>query len=52
MLATFPWPTASWVMTMRPEHVDLRRMVDRLNPDQVRALRAVARPALVCDTAE
>jgi hypothetical protein len=27
---------------MSPEHTDLHRMVDRLDPDQVRALRAVA----------
>lgn len=30
------------VMAMSPEHIDLHRMVDRLDPDQVRALRAVA----------
>ena len=33
-------------MTMSPEHVDLHRMVDRLAPDQVRALRAVAQQLL------
>jgi hypothetical protein len=33
-------------MTMSPEHVDLHRMVDRLDPDQVRALRAVAQQLL------
>jgi len=33
-------------MTMSPEHVDLHRMVDRLNPDQVHALRAVAQQLL------
>jgi hypothetical protein len=33
-------------MTMTPEHVDLHRMVDRLDPDQVRALRAVAQQLL------
>jgi hypothetical protein len=32
--------------TMSPEHVDLHRMVDRLDPDQVRALRAVAQQLL------
>lgn len=31
---------------MSPEHVDLHRMVDRLDPDQVRALRAVAQQLL------
>jgi hypothetical protein len=29
-------------MTMSPEHAGLHRMVDRLDPDQVRALRADA----------
>jgi hypothetical protein len=33
-------------MTMSPEHVDLHRMVDRFDPDQVRALRAVAQQLL------
>jgi hypothetical protein len=33
-------------MTVTPEHVDLHRMVDRLDPDQVRALRAVAQQLL------
>ena len=33
-------------MTMSPEHADLRRMVDRLDPDQVRTLRAVAQQLL------
>ena len=33
-------------MTMSPEHIDLHRMVDRLDPDQVRALRAVAQQLL------
>jgi hypothetical protein len=33
-------------MTMTPEHVDLHRLVDRLDPDQVRALRAVAQQLL------
>jgi hypothetical protein len=33
-------------MTMSPEHVDLHRMVDRLDPYQVRALRAVAQQLL------
>ena len=33
-------------MTMSPEHVDLHRMVDQLDPDQVRALRAVAQQLL------
>jgi hypothetical protein len=33
-------------MTMTPEHVDLHRMVDQLDPDQVRALRAVAQQML------
>jgi hypothetical protein len=33
-------------MTTSPEHVDLHRMVDRLDPDQVRALRAVAQQLL------
>jgi hypothetical protein len=33
-------------MTMNPEHADLHRLVDRLDPDQVRALRAVARQLL------
>jgi len=33
-------------MTMGPEHIDLHRMVDRLDPDQVRALRAVAQQLL------
>jgi hypothetical protein len=33
-------------MTMSPEHVDLHRMVDRLDPDQARALRAVAQQLL------
>lgn len=31
---------------MSPDHVDLHRMVDRLDPDQVRALRAVAQQLL------
>jgi len=31
---------------MGAEHIDLSRMVDRLNPDQVRALRAVAQQLL------
>jgi hypothetical protein len=31
---------------MSPEHSDLHRLVDRLDPDQVRALRAVARQLL------
>ena len=29
-----------------PEHIDLHRMVDRLDPDQVRALHAVAQQLL------
>src|ERR1039457_991908 len=33
-------------MTMTPEHVDLHRMVDRLDPDQGRALRAAAQQLL------
>ncbi|MGH3276861.1 MAG: hypothetical protein ACRDNZ_21345, partial [Streptosporangiaceae bacterium] len=33
-------------MTRSTEHVDLHRMVDRLDPDQVRALRAVAQQLL------
>ena len=33
-------------MTLSPEHVDLHRMVDRLDADQVRALRAVAQQLL------
>jgi hypothetical protein len=33
-------------MTMSPEHADLHRMVDRLDPDQARALRAVAQQLL------
>jgi hypothetical protein len=33
-------------MTMSSEHVDLHRMVDRLDPDQARALRAVAQQLL------
>jgi hypothetical protein len=33
-------------MTMSPEHVDLHRMVDQLDPDQVRALHAVAQQLL------
>ncbi|MCI4337534.1 MAG: hypothetical protein L3K17_10200 [Thermoplasmata archaeon] len=33
-------------MTITPEHVDLHRMVDQLDPDQVRALRAVAQQLL------
>jgi hypothetical protein len=33
-------------MTVTPEHIDLHRMVDRLDPDQVRALRAVAQQLL------
>jgi hypothetical protein len=33
-------------MTTTPEHVDLHRMVDQLDPDQVRALRAVAQQLL------
>jgi hypothetical protein len=37
-------------MTMSPEHVDLHRMVDRLDHDQVRALRAVAQQLLRPDT--
>ena len=32
--------------TMSPEHIDLHRMVDLLDPDQVRALRAVAQQLL------
>jgi len=31
---------------MSPEQVDLHRLVDRLDPDQVRALRAVAQQLL------
>jgi hypothetical protein len=37
MLAAFRQPTVSRVMTMSPEHIGLHRMVDRLDPDQVRA---------------
>jgi hypothetical protein len=33
-------------MTMNPEHADLHRLVDRLDPDQARALRAVGRQLL------
>jgi hypothetical protein len=33
-------------MSISPEHVDLHRMVDRFDPDRVRALRAVARQLL------
>ena len=33
-------------MTMSPEHIDLHRLVDRLDPDQVHALRAVAQQLL------
>jgi hypothetical protein len=33
-------------MTMSREHIDLHRMVDRLDPDQVHALRAVAQQLL------
>jgi hypothetical protein len=33
-------------MTMDTEHADLHRLVDRLDPDQARALRAVARQLL------
>ena len=33
-------------MTMSPEHIDLHRVVDRLDRDQVRALRAVAQQLL------
>jgi hypothetical protein len=33
-------------MTMSPAQVDLHRMVDRVDPDQVRALRAVAQQLL------
>jgi hypothetical protein len=29
-------------MTMSPEHIGLHRTVDRLDPDQARALRTVA----------
>ncbi len=35
---------------MSPEHIDLHRMVDRLDPDQVRALRAVAQQLLRSST--
>jgi hypothetical protein len=35
---------------MSPEHIDLHRMVDRLDPDQVRALPAVAQQLLRPDT--
>lgn len=38
--------TATGLMTMSPEHIDLHRMVDRLDPDQVRALRPVAQQLL------
>jgi hypothetical protein len=33
-------------MAMSPEHIDPHRMVDRLDPGQVRALRAVAQQPL------
>ena len=33
-------------MTVTPEYVDLHRLVDQLDPDQVRALRAVAEQML------
>jgi hypothetical protein len=33
-------------MTVTPDYVDLHRMVDQLDPDQVRALRAVAEQML------
>lgn len=33
-------------MTVTPEHGDLHRMVDQLDPDQVRALHAVAQQLL------
>lgn len=33
-------------MTVSPEHADLNRMVDRLDPNQVRALCAVAQQLL------
>jgi hypothetical protein len=33
-------------MTMSPGHIDLHLMVDRLDPDQVRALHAVAQQLL------
>ena len=42
----FPGRRYPGIMTMTPEHVDLHRMVDRLDPDQVRALRAVAQQLL------
>jgi hypothetical protein len=46
MLASLRWPTVSCFMTMSLEHIDLHRMVDRLDPDQVHALRAVAQQLL------
>jgi hypothetical protein len=46
MLAAFRQPTVSWAHEMSPEHIDLHRMVDRLDPDQVRALRTVAQQLL------
>ena len=46
MLAMLRRPTVSWGMTMSPEHINLHRMVDRLDPDQVRALCAVAQHLL------
>jgi hypothetical protein len=33
-------------MTAPPDHIDLHRLVDRLNRDQVRALHAVAQQLL------
>lgn len=33
-------------MTMSPEHIDLHRVVDQLDPDQVRALHAIAQQLL------
>jgi hypothetical protein len=46
MLAAIPGRRHSGYMTMNPEHADLHRLVDGLNPDQVRPLRAVARQLL------
>jgi hypothetical protein len=42
----FPGRRHSGYMTMSPDHAGLPRLVDRFDPDQVRALRAAARQLL------
>jgi hypothetical protein len=38
-------------MTITPDYVDLHHMVDRLDPDEVRVLRAVAERFLLAKSA-